>query len=58
MDTEENNAKIFIKNTDVKTFECHAKEIDDGCPKLKERVFGEDGIANILPQTLFGGMSS
>ena len=58
IDTTENIADIFTKNTDVKTFEYHAKEIDDGFPKLKEKVFGEDGIANSLPQTLFGGMSS
>ena len=58
VDTAENIADIFTKNTDVKTFEYHAMEINDGFPKLKEKVFGEDGIANALPQTLFGGMSS
>ena len=58
VDTAENIADIFTKNTDVKTFEYHAMEIDGGFPKLKEKVFGEDGIANALPQTLFGGMSS
>ena len=53
-DVPQNNKYLF----GVKTFEYHAEEINDGFPKLKEKVFGEDGIANSLPQTLFGGMSS
>jgi len=43
--TDENTADICTKNTDVKTFEYHEKEIDEGFPILKKKVFGAGGIA-------------
>jgi len=56
--TDENTADICTKNTDVKTFKYHEKEIDEGFPILKKKVFGAGGIAEKLKQKLFGGMSS
>ena len=56
--TDENTADICTKNTDVKTFKYHEKEIDEGFPILKKKVFGAGGITEKLKQNFFGGMSS
>ena len=56
--TEDNTTDICTKNTDVKTFKYHEKEIDEGFPVLKKKVFGKGGIVENLKQKLFGGMSS
>lgn len=55
---EDNTADICTKNTDVKTFKYHEKEIDGGFPLLKKKVFGKGGIVETLKQNLFGGMLS
>jgi len=56
--TEDNTADICTKNTDVKTFKYHEKEIDERFPILKKKVFGAGGIVEKLKQKRFGGMSS
>ena len=54
--TEENTSDICTKNTDVKTFKYHGKEIDEGFPNLKKKVFGPGGMTDGLSQKLFGGL--
>ena len=54
--TEENTSDICTKNTDVKTFKYHGKEIDEGFPNLKKKVFGPGGTIDGLSQKLFGGL--
>ncbi len=56
--TEDNTADICTKNTYAKTFKYNEKEIDEGFPILKNKVFGKGGIVENLTQKLFGGMSS
>ena len=39
IDTKENLSDICTKNTDVKCFEHHADDINNGSPKLRQKVF-------------------
>jgi len=44
INTKDNTADIGTKNVDIQTFIKHAKELDEGMPKLRERVYGTYGI--------------
>ena len=57
IDTSENPADIFTKNTDVKTFQRHAEEIKNGFPLLRQKAFGDNGTVVNIDRKLLGGMS-
>ena len=58
--SEENTSDICTKNVDVATFKYHAEEIDNGFPRLRQKVFGKDGFiqSDDHDQKLLGGMLS
>ena len=52
--TLDNTADVGTKNVEVQLFKKHEEEIDNGMPKLREKIFGKDGI---LTKIFSGGMS-
>ena len=55
---EENTLDICTKNTNVATFKYHETEIDNGFPRLRQKVFDSKEIDKFENQRLLGGMSS
>ena len=57
IDTTENPADILTKNVDVKTFESHMSEMNQGFPAMRQKAFGANGTVANIGQKLLGGMS-
>ena len=56
--SEENTSDICTKNVDVTAFKYHEEEIDNGFPRLRQKIY--DGAEYLLTtgnQRLLGGMS-
>ena len=55
---EENTSDICTKIVDVATFKYHEVEINNGFPRLRQKVFGADSLYEIENQRFLGGMLS
>jgi hypothetical protein len=51
--TDDNPADIGTKSVSVKTFKHHEEDLDNGMPRLRKLMYGEDGT---VATTLSGGM--
>ena len=56
--SEENTSDICTKNADVATFRYHEEEIDNGFPRLRQKVFDSSTMKKVENQKLLGRMSS
>ena len=43
IELEKNTADVGTKNVEVKLFKKHEKEIDEGMPRLRERIYRDNG---------------